>query len=59
MHRELVERFGFPLLDNYGSTEATINTRVPLHVADEMVGSGSMGVAVPEVRHPDRRRRRP
>lgn len=48
IHRELVDRFGFPFLDNYGSTEATINTRVPLHVAEEMVGSGSMGVAVPE-----------
>lgn len=48
IHQELVDRFGFPFVDNYGSTEATINTRIPLHVADEMVGSGSMGVAVPE-----------
>jgi crotonobetaine/carnitine-CoA ligase len=48
IHREIVDRFGFPFLDNYGSTEATINTRMPTHVADEMVGSGSMGVAVPE-----------
>jgi crotonobetaine/carnitine-CoA ligase len=48
IHADLVERFGFPFLDNYGSTEATINTRVPVHVADEMVGSGSMGVATPE-----------
>ncbi len=48
IHAELVERFGFPFLDNYGSTEATINTRVPVHAADEMVGSGSMGVATPE-----------
>jgi carnitine-CoA ligase len=48
IHREIVERFGFPFLDNYGSTEGTIKTRMPLHVADEMVGSGSMGVAVPE-----------
>ncbi len=48
IHREIVDRFGFPFLDNYGSTEATINARVPLHVADEMVGSGSMGVATPE-----------
>jgi crotonobetaine/carnitine-CoA ligase len=48
IHAEIVERFGFPFLDNYGSTEATINTRVPLHCADEMVGSGSMGVAIPE-----------
>ena len=48
IHHELVERFGFPFLDNYGSTEATINTRMPRHVADEMVGSGSIGVAMPE-----------
>jgi carnitine-CoA ligase len=48
IHAEIVERFGFPFLDNYGSTEATINTRVPRHMADEMVGSGSIGVAVPE-----------
>jgi crotonobetaine/carnitine-CoA ligase len=48
IHRELVERFGFPFLDNYGSTEGTINARIPRHVADEMVGSGSMGVATPE-----------
>jgi carnitine-CoA ligase len=48
IHREIVDRFGFPFLDNYGSTEATINARMPLHVADEMVGSGSMGVATPE-----------
>ncbi|MEO8687242.1 MAG: AMP-binding protein [Solirubrobacteraceae bacterium] len=48
IHAELVARFGFPFLDNYGSTEATINTRVPVHAADEMVGSGSIGVAIPE-----------
>jgi crotonobetaine/carnitine-CoA ligase len=48
IHREIVDRFGFPFLDNYGSTEGTINARVPRHVADEMVGSGSMGVATPE-----------
>lgn len=48
IHQQLVDRFGFPFLDNYGSTEATINTRMPLSMADEMIGSGSMGVVVPE-----------
>ena len=48
IHRDIVNRFGFPFLDNYGSTEGTIITRVPRHVADDMVGSGSMGVVVPE-----------
>jgi len=48
IHREIVGRFGFPFIDNYGSTEATINIRVPRHLADELVGSGSIGAAVPE-----------
>jgi crotonobetaine/carnitine-CoA ligase len=48
LHRQFVDRFGVPILDNYGSTEATINTRVPLSRHDEMLGSGSMGVAMPE-----------
>jgi crotonobetaine/carnitine-CoA ligase len=47
-HKEFVERYGIPILDNYGSTEATINTRIPLSLHDEMMGSGSMGVAMPE-----------
>jgi len=47
-HRELVERFGFPWLENYGSTEGGIGARMPSDVADEMIGSGSMGVATPE-----------
>jgi crotonobetaine/carnitine-CoA ligase len=48
LHRQFVERFDIPILDNYGSTEATINTRVPLSMHDEMLGSGSMGLAMPE-----------
>ncbi len=48
LHREFVQRFGFPILDNYGSTEATINTRIPMERHDEMIGSGSVGVAMPE-----------
>jgi crotonobetaine/carnitine-CoA ligase len=48
LHRQLVDRFRVPFLDNYGSTEATMNTRIPWEHADEMIGSGSMGVADPE-----------
>jgi crotonobetaine/carnitine-CoA ligase len=48
LHRQFVDRFGIPILDNYGSTEATINTRVPISMHDEMLGSGSMGLAMPE-----------
>jgi len=48
LHRQFVHRFGFPILDNYGSTEATINTRVPMEMHDQMIGSGSVGVAMPE-----------
>jgi acyl-CoA synthetase (AMP-forming)/AMP-acid ligase II len=47
-HRELVDRFGFPWLENYGSTEGGIGARMPLEFADEMIGSGSMGIPTPE-----------
>jgi len=50
LHRELVDRFGFHWLDNYGSTEGGIMARVPLHMAEELVGAGSIGVEAPEVR---------
>lgn len=49
MHRQLVERFGFPWLDNYGSTEAGQMCRMPMEHAEAMIGSGSFGVADPEV----------
>ena len=49
MHGQLVERFAFPWLDNYGSTEAGQMCRVPLEYADRLVGSGSMGCPDPEV----------
>ena len=48
VHQELVERFGFPWLENYGSTEAGICARMPVEHAGRMTGSGSMGVATPE-----------
>lgn len=50
LHRELVDRFGFHWLDNYGSTEAGMMARVPLSLADELVGSGSIGIEAPEVK---------
>lgn len=49
LHRAMVERWGFPWLDNYGATESGLMARVPKHMADEMIGSGSMGVPCPEV----------
>jgi crotonobetaine/carnitine-CoA ligase len=49
LHRELIERFGFPWMDNYGSTEGGIMARVPRAMASELVGSGSVGVEPPEV----------
>ena len=49
LHREMNERWGFPWVDGYGMTEAGFISRVPLRHAEEMVGSGSMGVPVPEV----------
>jgi len=49
MHGQLVERFGFPWLDNYGSTEAGQMCRVPLEYADQFIGSGSLGCPDPEV----------
>ena len=48
LHRELVDRFGVPFLDGYGSTEAGWVTRMPLDLAEAAIGSGSMGAAVPE-----------
>jgi crotonobetaine/carnitine-CoA ligase len=48
LHRELVDRFGFHWLDNYGSTEGGIMARVPLALAEELVGAGSIGVEAPE-----------
>lgn len=48
LHRQLVDRFGVPFLDGYGSTEAGWVTRVPWEEAEASIGSGSIGMAVPE-----------
>ena len=49
LHRELNDRFGVSFLDSYGSTEAGWVTRVPSRLACELVGSGTMGAAMPEI----------
>jgi crotonobetaine/carnitine-CoA ligase len=49
LHAQMVERWGFPWLDNYGATESGLMARIPKHMATEMVGSGSMGIPFPEV----------
>jgi len=49
LHGELLDRFGVPFVDTYGSTEAGWVTRVPWHQAADRIGSGSMGTAAPEV----------
>ena len=49
LHARLLDRFGVPFADTYGSTEAGWVTRMPWHQAATRIGSGSMGVAAPEV----------
>jgi len=49
LHRQLIDRFGFPWMDNYGSTEGGIMARVPRALAAELVGAGSIGVEPPDV----------
>jgi carnitine-CoA ligase len=49
LHRELNDRWGFPWLEGYGSTEAGAVAGMPLSYAEEMTGSGSVGLPYPEV----------
>jgi crotonobetaine/carnitine-CoA ligase len=49
LHRQMNERWGFPWVDGYGITETGFVARVPLACAEEMVGSGSLGIPVPEM----------
>jgi carnitine-CoA ligase len=49
IHTELINRYGFHWHNQYGSTEGGIMSRVPHHVADELVGTGTMGVEPPGV----------
>jgi crotonobetaine/carnitine-CoA ligase len=49
LHAEMLKRYGFHWHNQYGSTEGGIMSRVPDHLADELVGSGTMGVEPPGV----------
>jgi crotonobetaine/carnitine-CoA ligase len=49
LHAEMIKRFGFHWHNQYGSTEGGIMSRVPHHLADELIGSGTMGVEPPGV----------
>ncbi len=49
IHRTCVERWGFPWVEGYGLTETGLVVSMPLDYADEMTGSGSIGLPCPEV----------
>lgn len=49
LHAQMIDRYGFHWHNQYGSTEGGIMSRVPNHLADELVGSGTMGVEPPGV----------
>ena len=49
IHRTLIDRYGFHWHNQYGSTEGGIMSRVPDGLADELVGTGTMGVEPPGV----------
>lgn len=49
LHRALIERYGFHWHNQYGSTEGGLMTRVPHAQADELIGTGTMGVEPPGV----------
>lgn len=47
-HEELVARFGFPWLEYYGMSETCVTIALPAAYADRYVGSGALGIPVPE-----------
>lgn len=48
-HAELVERFGFHWLEFYGSSESGPAISMPIDSAERYVGTGALGIPVPEV----------
>jgi carnitine-CoA ligase len=49
LHDEFVRRWGFPWVEGYGLTESGLVIAMPLTNADEMTGSGSIGLPCPGV----------
>jgi crotonobetaine/carnitine-CoA ligase len=49
LHRQIVDRWGFPWIEGYGITEGNLVAGMPLAYAEATVGSGSIGIPVPEM----------
>lgn len=49
-HHTLEERFGFPWYDAYGLSETGANIVMPFDLGEKYVGSGALGIPVPELR---------
>lgn len=49
LHRDLVARWGFEWVEAYGLTETGLVISMPLEYAEEMTGSGSIGLPCPGV----------
>jgi crotonobetaine/carnitine-CoA ligase len=49
LHSEFVERWGFPWVEGYGLTESGLVVAMPLAYAEQMTGSGSIGLPCPGV----------
>ncbi|MDQ5893889.1 MAG: hypothetical protein QG596_150 [Actinomycetota bacterium] len=48
-HLELEERFGFPWIETYGTSESGPAIAMPIDAASRYAGSGALGIPVPEV----------
>jgi carnitine-CoA ligase len=49
LHAEFVDRWGFPWVEGYGLTESGLVVAMPLEHAEQMTGSGSIGLPCPGV----------
>jgi crotonobetaine/carnitine-CoA ligase len=47
LHQELADRWGVPWVEAYGLTETGVIVSMPVEQAEEMIGSGSIGVPCP------------
>ena len=47
LHQELVDRWGVPWVEAYGLTETGVIVSAPVAEADQLIGSGSIGVPCP------------
>lgn len=47
-HAELVARFGFPWVEHYAMSETCVAIALPEAYADRYVGTGALGIPVPE-----------